>query len=270
MRILFFLLLVVGLSYGQTRQEILNNLQRRDAVDIVDTSPDSTYKFLIWDDVGLEVKLGVAQRVGATVFDTLTANVFNMTDAFSASADITLENGEILDNGTDAIINFFYNDSAAALAEFNVSSSLDTPDVKDDMYMLLNFEFNDDSSGLTDYGQIKATATDVTDESEDSKIEFKTFYGGTQMTPLALDGKSVSVDSGAVAGIGTFTGTAEHDTVLISGALATDLYFLTGRGSTVDQQDVLQAEAKADTLIVHRLASGQSGLTYNWLRVKYH
>lgn len=70
-----------------------------------------------------------------------------------------------------------------------------------------------------------------------------------------------------VAGVDTFTTTAAADTVLISGAAATDHYFLTAKGGSVDQQDVLQAEAKADTLIVHRLASGASGLVYNWLRL---
>ena len=70
-----------------------------------------------------------------------------------------------------------------------------------------------------------------------------------------------------VAGVDTFTTTATADTVLISGAAATDHYFLTAHGGSVDQQDVLQAEAKADTLIVHRLASGASGLVYSWLRL---
>lgn len=70
-----------------------------------------------------------------------------------------------------------------------------------------------------------------------------------------------------VAGQDTFTTTATADTVLISGALATDLYFVNGVGGSVDQQDVLQVEAKVDTLIVHRLADGASALPYNWLRI---
>ena len=81
---------------------------------------------------------------------------------------------------------------------------------------------------------------------------------------------SITVDSATVAGVDTFVTTATADTVVISGALATDLYFVVGRGGSVDQQDVLQVEAKADTLIVHRLASGASALVYNWLRIRYY
>lgn len=70
-------------------------------------------------------------------------------------------------------------------------------------------------------------------------------------------------------GSNTFTTTAIADTVVISGALATDYYIVmqTGTGS-VDAQDVLMVEAKEDTLIVHRLASGASGLAYDWFRFK--
>ena len=64
-----------------------------------------------------------------------------------------------------------------------------------------------------------------------------------------------------------FTSTDQVDTVLISGALATDKYIITGIGGSVDQQDVLQAESKVDTLIVHRVASGASALKYIWLRI---
>jgi len=80
---------------------------------------------------------------------------------------------------------------------------------------------------------------------------------------------TANLDLGAViVGQDTFTTTAAADTVVISGALATDYYIVSGVGGSVDQQDVLQVEAKADTLIVHRLASGASGLVYNWIRVK--
>lgn len=82
----------------------------------------------------------------------------------------------------------------------------------------------------------------------------------------SLKADVIQMDSAATCGVDTFTTTATADTVEISGALATDLYLVTGRGGSVDQQDVLQVEAKADTLIVHRLAAGKSALSYNWFR----
>ena len=142
---------------------------------------------------------------------SITGGLSGITSA-DIGGDITLENDEIIDNGTDAIVNVFYNDSAAALSEFNLSSSLDTPNVVDNMYQLLNFEFNDDSSGLTDFGQFKVTATDVTDESEDSQFELKLQLAGTQTTALTATGALLTtggslklrsgstIDSAVVAG----------------------------------------------------------------------
>jgi hypothetical protein len=57
--------------------------------------------------------------------------------------------------------------------------------------------------------------------------------------------------------------------VTISGALTTDIYIVQGRGGSVDQQDVLQVEALAGKLVVHRLADGASGLAYHWYRITY-
>jgi len=70
-----------------------------------------------------------------------------------------------------------------------------------------------------------------------------------------------------VCGNNVFAGTATTDTVVIAGATANDRYFITGKGGSVDQQDVLQAEAMSGQLVVHRLAAGASGLAYNWLRI---
>jgi hypothetical protein len=75
--------------------------------------------------------------------------------------------------------------------------------------------------------------------------------------------------SSSLRGSNAFTTTAAVDTVLITGLLATDFVFVTGEYKAgVDQQDVLQAEIKADTLIVHRLAAGESGALYNYLIVR--
>jgi hypothetical protein len=70
-------------------------------------------------------------------------------------------------------------------------------------------------------------------------------------------------------GTGTFTTTAEVDTTLISSLLATDIVVVSGvYVAGVDQQDVLQAEVKADTLIVHRLAAGESAGAYSYIIIR--
>ena len=83
---------------------------------------------------------------------------------------------------------------------------------------------------------------------------------------LDIDG---SFDLGATnTGTGTFTTTAENDTVLITGALAADAYLLTNEATAADPQDVLNYTAKVGTLIVIRPANGASGLTYTWVRIE--
>ena len=75
-----------------------------------------------------------------------------------------------------------------------------------------------------------------------------------------------------ISGTGTFTGTETLDTVLISGALATDAYVLSpglAKGGTLDAQDTqLAYSARADTLIAVRPSSGLTALTWSWIRIR--
>ena len=123
-------------------------------------------------------------------------------------------------------------------------------------------------AGATNFGRlivsedpgITLSNGETISNSTDGTIDFGTAilsFGGTKL------------DSGSTVGVDAFTTTATADTVVISGALATDIYIVNGRGGSVDQQDLLQVEAKADTLIVHRLAAGASALSYNWYRITY-
>ena len=81
----------------------------------------------------------------------------------------------------------------------------------------------------------------------------------------------LSLDSLVSIGQAAFTTTAQKDTIVISGAESTDMYFIQPISETLDAQDVqFQVVAKQDTLIVTRPASGASGLEYYWLRIKSH
>lgn len=69
-------------------------------------------------------------------------------------------------------------------------------------------------------------------------------------------------------GTGVFTTTAETATVAISGASVDDIYIVCGEfTSAIDQQDILQWEATANGLTVHRMASGESALKFSWIRI---
>lgn len=82
---------------------------------------------------------------------------------------------------------------------------------------------------------------------------------------------TVSLDSLVSCGVDSFATTAATDTVTISGASVDDIYIITGKfTSAIDQQDILQYEPLAGKLVVHRMASGESGLAYAWIRFKNH
>ena len=143
------------------------------------------------------------------------------------------------------------------------------------------------SADYTDVARIyvlpDATITGI--GSYKSIMVFEVDRAGTQSEYLRIDGdlqevRITKLSVGPIGstneakistieyGIGTFTGTEQLDTVVIGGGLATDHYLLSPEGTAADPQDVLFYEAIADSLIVHRPASGTSGLTYTWWRFK--
>lgn len=128
-------------------------------------------------------------RIGA--FGTLSATAFSTT-TMDAAGDITLENDEYIDNSTDGDVFFVYNDDDDSLGQFILQSSIDTPNVADNDHVDLVFQANDDSSGMTTYASIIVTATDVSDESEDSKVEIKTFSAGSVVTPFTITSNKVT------------------------------------------------------------------------------
>lgn len=101
---------------------------------------------------------------------------------------------------------------------------------------------------------------------------------------LTVNGKTVIRDSvrigsnlivqgsvtfnGSVCGVDSFTTTAQHDTVTITGASLTDKYVVSGRSTAATSNDVLSAEVTSTGIVVHRPASGTSGYKYTWFRFK--
>lgn len=110
---------------------------------------------------------------------------------------------------------------------------------------------------------------------KDATIRFRTdttyIYSSGDDT-LTIDAGLViftgGIEAQALADTNVFTTTATNDTVVVPGTTTSSMFLVSGSGLTVDQQDVLQWTAKADTLIVTRLAAGASGLKYSWWRVK--
>jgi hypothetical protein len=85
---------------------------------------------------------------------------------------------------------------------------------------------------------------------------------------VTIDGE-IDAD-GTVTGRDAFTTTATTDTVTISGASTNDNYSITYYGTTVpNANDVTHTiQPTATGFVLHRAASGTSGITYMWIRLK--
>lgn len=79
-QILIVLLLSVGL-FAQSKQDILNNLQRGGAIDIQDASPAASYDVLMWD--GDEVKLVTITILGNTFVDLIATGSLTIGSEFT-------------------------------------------------------------------------------------------------------------------------------------------------------------------------------------------
>jgi len=92
---------------------------------------------------------------------------------------------------------------------------------------------------------------------------------------IALNTSFIVGSDGSLDGGSTFTGrnswttTAQHDTVTITGAANTDNYFITLKAATAPgATDAYTVEPTATGFIIHRGAAGTSGLEYMWMRVR--
>lgn len=72
-----------------------------------------------------------------------------------------------------------------------------------------------------------------------------------------------------LTGTDAYTTTATTDTVTVTGAATTDRYFITLTGSAAPSaNDAFRVQSTATGFVIHRSASGTSGLTYDWFRVR--
>jgi hypothetical protein len=76
--------------------------------------------------------------------------------------------------------------------------------------------------------------------------------------------------SAEMRGDNAFVGTAATDTVTVSGAGSDDFYMITLKGyAAPSANDAVMVQNTATGFVLHRAASGTSGLAYAWFRVKY-
>lgn len=161
---------------------------------------------------------GTFEVDGASRFDgavTFTSSVTGIT-AGGFSGDITLQNGEIVSNATDAVVSVTADDDAVEWFDFQIKSS-NTGEADNDYLQISWWGFND--TGAYEYAQDILTATDVTTATEDSVRAWSVATAGTMAKELNLSGAALypNADGGLDLGIATTNqfGAAYVDTLKV-------------------------------------------------------
>ena len=152
------------------------------------TDPNSTADITFQNDEYISNATDGTLDFGAATLST--------TGNFDITGDYVLEKDEQIVNSTDGDVEIVADDSAAALLQLFIKSSLDTPNVVDNMYTELLFAFNNDTSTYLNYGTVRGFATDVSGGSEDGYVQVRTYTAGSEVV-AATFGNGASNYSGA-------------------------------------------------------------------------
>lgn len=136
-----------------------------------------------------------------TVGDDMTItddSVFG--DDVEINGNITLENGEILDNATDAVVSITANDDAAELLDVQVYSS--NTSTADNDYFRTSFWIEDDGSVKTELAAINYICTDVTSNTVDAKVDYYLQKADTLTKVLTLNPTSLTAGADNTSDLG--------------------------------------------------------------------
>jgi len=138
-----------------------------------------------------------AQYWGKTAMPSLTS-VIDANNALIEAGTITqnqllLENGEIVDNGTDADITITFDDDATTLGQVIIGSSINATNLADNDVIEIIGRADDSASNDTDYATIQLKATDVTSATEDGQILLQGQTAGSEATFLTIGSSAGAV-----------------------------------------------------------------------------
>ncbi|MBU2685635.1 MAG: hypothetical protein KKF27_20530 [Gammaproteobacteria bacterium] len=162
--------------------------------------------------LGLLVVLG-ADLAGYTRYDYLqvrqnlqvdgnlaVTGTITGTGAQDITGDLTLENDEIIGNGTDAVVELTYNDDAVELGDLQIYSSNTSTATND--YFRLSWWFEDSGSAKTEYAYLDVGADDITTGSSDASITLGVVTADTLADELILTGSALYPASDAGLDLG--------------------------------------------------------------------
>jgi hypothetical protein len=272
---ILLVLLIISFFISASQYKIRNNLHIVDSIAYFDSSVvlDSTENIrIVWDPADSNLIIGLQSGrpiliIGAT--DSLLL--------FKEITDTTVEIVLVAHDDTSRLAKIIIQESGDLYLSVAKGSVIaDT--------IIVNTQLIPDATGGADLGA-SGTIWNLfyTDSANINQITINTDAKpdadngadlgteGTEFDSLFINNIFLTNDflgNSNFRGSDAFSGTAAADTIVNANFASTDYFFLsiTGSGAPTSE-DILSAEAKTDTLIVHR-AGGTSGLTYNWWRIK--
>ena len=129
-----------------------------------------------------------------TVAPTFAAGV-------TANGDITLENDEIITNGTDAVVGVTYNDDAIELGDFQIYSSNTAGE--DANYFRTSWWFEDEGSDKSEFAFINVYMDDESTGTADGSIQIGVVTNDVMASELILTGATLTPAADGGLGLGT-------------------------------------------------------------------
>jgi len=186
------------------------------------------------------------------------------------------QNGEVIENASDGVIQITANDDAAELLDIQIYS-VNTSTADNDYYRT-SYYIEDSASEKTEIGGIDMVCTDVTTATEDSRLDFRVITAGTVSTPVSIDGtdglsaSKLKLGSGGSTGLLLWAGQvtietgATSATQSISGVDSNSIAVVSW-GEVVDGNRVLYAvpEAGAVDVVTSPTNGTGSGLTVHMI-----
>jgi hypothetical protein len=145
------------------------------------------------------ISLGKTGNEFDNLFIDGTANIDDIA-ATTISGDITLENAEVISNGTDAMVSVTYNDDAAEVGELKLITTNTAGE--DNNYFRQSFWFEDDGSVSTEAAYIDVSMDDETSNTFDSTVEIGVVTNDTLAAELNIDGTKVYPETDAGLDLG--------------------------------------------------------------------
>jgi hypothetical protein len=117
------------------------------------------------------------------------------------TGDMTLENGEIISNSTDAVISKTFDDDAAELGDEQVKTSITAGE--DANYFRKSWWFYDDGGVLSEMAYMDVSMDDETSNTTDATIQFGVVTNDTLADEMELTGSALTPAADGGLDLGT-------------------------------------------------------------------